>query len=54
MSYLRCDRGDKSSCIYLDTKEEVEKIGKEKFEEWNIQDYSSSQISLGWNDKWRN
>ena len=36
------------------TKEEVEKIGQEKFEEWNIQDYSSSQISFGWNDKWRN
>lgn len=36
------------------TREEVEKIGQEKFEEWKIQDYSSNTISLSWNDKWRN
>ena len=35
-------------------QEEVEKIGKIKFEEWNIQDYSSIKISFAYNGKWRN
>lgn len=36
------------------SQEEVEKIGKIKFEEWNIQDYSSIKISFAYNGKWRN
>lgn len=33
---------------------EVEEIGKKKFEEWRIQDYSSTKISFAYNGKWRN
>jgi hypothetical protein len=36
------------------TDEEIMKIGKEKFEEWEINKYSKSQIKEELNYKWRN
>ena len=36
------------------SQEEIQEIGKMKFEEWHIQDYSSTKIILAYNGKWRN
>lgn len=35
------------------SEEEIMRIGKEKFEEWNIQNYTNSQLFIKFNNKWR-
>lgn len=36
------------------SKEEIVQIGKQKFEEWEIQKYSNVKLNIIWNDRWRN
>lgn len=36
------------------SKEEIIQIGKQKFEEWEIQKYSNVKLNIIWNDRWRN
>lgn len=36
------------------SKEEIVQIGKQKFEEWEIQKYSNAKLNIIWNDRWRN
>lgn len=35
------------------TKEEIQQIGQDKFQEWNIQEYSKNKISFDYHEKWR-
>lgn len=36
------------------SKEEIVQIGKQKFEEWEIQKYSNVKLNIVWNNRWRN